>query len=64
MTLFFEKMDDRMKKQEQSLRDISNHTWNYGGGNSGGGGGSGYRKLRNTSKYCWSHGVRTFQCQL
>ena len=53
MKLFMEKMDERMKQQEQALKDITSHS----GNNSGGSGGSSYRKRRNTSKYCWSHGA-------
>ena len=48
-----EKMDDRMKQQEQALRDITNHSRT----NNGGSGGSSYCKRRNTSNYCWSHGA-------
>ena len=50
---FMDKMDDRMKQQEQALRDITNHTRT----NNENSGGSGYRKRKNTSKYCWSHGA-------
>ena len=53
MKLFMEKMDDRMKQQEQALKDITNCL----GNNSGGGGGSSYCKCQNNSKYCWSHGA-------
>ena len=50
---FMEKMDNRMKQQEEALKNITNHAET----NNGGSGGSGYRKRRNTTKYCWSHGA-------
>ena len=48
-----DKMDDRMKQQEQALRDITNHSRT----NNENSGGSSYCKRKNTSKYCWSHGA-------
>ena len=54
MQAFFEKMDARLKVQEDVLKDISNR--NQGGSNPSGGKG-GYRKRKNTSKYCWTHGA-------
>ena len=42
-----------MKKQEQALSEITKQTKN----NNDGGSGSGYRKRKNISKYCWSHGA-------
>ena len=56
MKMFMEKMDKRMQRQEEVLRVLSNNkgrpyklTDNDGGGS--------YRKRRNISKYCWSHGA-------
>ena len=49
MKMFFDKMDN-------ALKDLSNQ--HVGKGNRrGGGGNSGYRKRKNVSKYCWTHGA-------
>ena len=56
MQAFFEQMDTRFKDQERYLKDITNGG-GYGGRNGGGNGGGGYRKRKNTSKYCWTHGA-------
>ena len=56
MKMFMEKMDKRMQRQEEVLRDLSN---TGGGANKlrGNNSGGSYRKRRNISKYCWSHGA-------
>ena len=51
--VFMDKLDERMKKQEQALKEITGQTKK----NNDGSGGSGYRKRKNTTKYCWSHGA-------
>ena len=51
--VFMDKLDERMKNQEQALKEITGQTKK----NNDGSGGSGYRKRKNTTKYCWSHGA-------
>ena len=51
MKVFMEKMNETMQQQAEVLKNITNTS---GGNNNGG---SGYRKRRNISKYCWSHGA-------
>ena len=51
--VFMDRVDERMKKQEQALSEITKQNKN----NPNGGGGSGYRKRKNITKYCWSHGA-------
>ena len=66
MQSFFDKMDARLKNQENALKDITNsgglggnNNGYRGGGNNNGyrGAGGGYRKRKNVSKYCWTHGA-------
>ena len=61
MQAFFKNMDMSFKDQERYLKDITNGG-GFGGGTGGGNdgrnrGGGGYRKRKNISKYCWTHGA-------
>ena len=56
MKMFMEKMDKRMQRQEEVLRNLSNNRGRPNKLTDNDGGGS-YRKRRNISKYCWSHGA-------